>query len=668
LINGPVDCDKLDYLARDAFSAGVPIALDSGRLISKLRLATIESDEGQPYISLAIVMSGTRALDELLVSRLFLFDKFYFHPKVMAAEEAVRSGLRAMARAVPSFLNPVTLLDYGDDELLHLRSEDVEARYGVTRTNTDVVRAIELFGRVRNHDLPKRAFAFAVRFMAKVPSLIVKYEYQDNFDEAASVNEVEFKQLGRNLEDPVWLERFTGRLNELAREIGVESDAYIAHQVAERVTKATHLPVVMAGGVVAQHPPFLFKAHEWTEAYALNRATSYVFAYSDLEKVHLAAERLFLLERGMPHFAPSCASIAKLSEDRLQRERENLPLEWTDHRLRQDYLSTQDATRRVAALRDKFATFLNAFDRRIASRLIEAWLYQFPTADLQESAICLLEHLKYYEKSDILDGFKVLIGNHSELKSALWIPFVAQTDPGKSADVLVADVRPLDVFCRKIGELDVSTIEKFEHVVFFDDAINTGTQALTLLRSWFGAEADGTDVLSDRDEPLSEDVRDALRKAKIHFVVFAKHHQGESHLRNGVRDLALGTVEVLSVVDSASLEHTLSGLMCSTEKSKALLIEYMKQQGEQLLARRAHAKGWPPEQQAKFALGFGELHLTIAFHHSISTALPAVLWEHLDGPTKYWLPLFPRDREAVRKALTTPDVQTPPDELPLYPD
>ncbi len=53
IVNGPVDCDKLDYLARDAHMAGVPISLDVHRLLSKLRLVRVERET--PLYSLAIV-------------------------------------------------------------------------------------------------------------------------------------------------------------------------------------------------------------------------------------------------------------------------------------------------------------------------------------------------------------------------------------------------------------------------------------------------------------------------------------------------------------------------------------------------------------------------------------------------------------------------------------
>ncbi|MBK8003906.1 MAG: HD domain-containing protein [Gemmatimonadetes bacterium] len=106
IVNGVIDCDKLDYLARDAQSAGVPISLDVERLYSKLRLTEATTKKGNKAFVLAIEQSGVRALEEMLASRIFLYDKFYYHQKVMAAEELARRALSRLAEAIPDLASP----------------------------------------------------------------------------------------------------------------------------------------------------------------------------------------------------------------------------------------------------------------------------------------------------------------------------------------------------------------------------------------------------------------------------------------------------------------------------------------------------------------------------------------------------------------------------------
>ncbi|HZJ01072.1 MAG TPA: HD domain-containing protein, partial [Gemmatimonadaceae bacterium] len=175
IINGPVDSDKIDYLARDGHMVGVPISLDLERLRSKLRLVRTTNLKGAPVYSLAIVPSGARALEEMLVSRIFLYDKFYYHPKIMAAEELVRRALHFLSKAHPNLQSPSELLNYGDDEFLSMTPSVFIQRYGLYKETKDVTKGCELLRQARARELPKRAFAFAQRFMPEAPEAYSRF-------------------------------------------------------------------------------------------------------------------------------------------------------------------------------------------------------------------------------------------------------------------------------------------------------------------------------------------------------------------------------------------------------------------------------------------------------------------------------------------------------------
>ena len=176
IVNGPVDCDKLDYLARDAHMAGVPISLDIDRLLSKLRLVRTKGDDDREVFSIAVVPSGTRALDELLVSRIFMYDKFYYHPKIMAAEELIRRALHTLKKAFPVLQDPAVLLPFGDDDFLAHTPQTLKARFGKEQDVAALTTGCELLRRTRSRDLPKRAFAVARRYLPELPDLAARFE------------------------------------------------------------------------------------------------------------------------------------------------------------------------------------------------------------------------------------------------------------------------------------------------------------------------------------------------------------------------------------------------------------------------------------------------------------------------------------------------------------
>jgi len=88
LLSGPIDVDKMDYLARDSLHAGVPYGrhYDQERLLSSLCL-----DESGT--ALAITEKGRTAAELLVFARYVMFSEVYWH-------HAVRSATAMLQRAV----------------------------------------------------------------------------------------------------------------------------------------------------------------------------------------------------------------------------------------------------------------------------------------------------------------------------------------------------------------------------------------------------------------------------------------------------------------------------------------------------------------------------------------------------------------------------------------
>jgi HD superfamily phosphohydrolase len=80
MLSGPVDIDKMDYLARDSLHCGVPYGrnFDQGRLIASLCLN--EAGDG-----LAITDKGRTAAELIVFARYVMFSEVYWHHAVRAA-------------------------------------------------------------------------------------------------------------------------------------------------------------------------------------------------------------------------------------------------------------------------------------------------------------------------------------------------------------------------------------------------------------------------------------------------------------------------------------------------------------------------------------------------------------------------------------------------------
>ncbi|MGH8610828.1 MAG: HD domain-containing protein, partial [Gammaproteobacteria bacterium] len=77
MVNGPIDCDKVDYLRRDGFACGVPYAdsIDVPRLLSSL--AVVYNHAGQP--ELGVSPKGLAPVESILNARYHLFSEVYWH-------------------------------------------------------------------------------------------------------------------------------------------------------------------------------------------------------------------------------------------------------------------------------------------------------------------------------------------------------------------------------------------------------------------------------------------------------------------------------------------------------------------------------------------------------------------------------------------------------------
>ncbi len=79
IINGPFDADKLDYIQRDSYFAGLRSGLDVDRL---LQTVWIDPHERQ---CIKVMGSGVTTLEQILFNKIMSYTKIYHHHKVRAA-------------------------------------------------------------------------------------------------------------------------------------------------------------------------------------------------------------------------------------------------------------------------------------------------------------------------------------------------------------------------------------------------------------------------------------------------------------------------------------------------------------------------------------------------------------------------------------------------------
>ena len=109
LLSGPIDVDKMDYLARDSLHAGVPYGrhFDQERLLSSLCL-----DESGT--ALAITGKGRTAAELMVFARYVMFSEVYWHHAVRAATAMLQRGLWLIRDRI----DPARLTGFQDHEFV----------------------------------------------------------------------------------------------------------------------------------------------------------------------------------------------------------------------------------------------------------------------------------------------------------------------------------------------------------------------------------------------------------------------------------------------------------------------------------------------------------------------------------------------------------------------
>ena len=182
IISGPVDADKLDYIARDGHHSGLPLGIDLTRLISKLEVVVV-TPENAPnealrerarqspnmrFYDMGISQTGLGSYEQLIIARVLLYDRLYYHQKVRAAESMLQRLIRLAEEERKS--------QYSIEELFSGSSDDVFV--GVVggelkspHLGCGGARSQAVARSILERRIYYRAFAFAARFISGLDRL-----------------------------------------------------------------------------------------------------------------------------------------------------------------------------------------------------------------------------------------------------------------------------------------------------------------------------------------------------------------------------------------------------------------------------------------------------------------------------------------------------------------
>ncbi len=379
VISGPLDADKLDYMARDSYHAGLPVALDTNRLINKLEVVAVtpetvsiptlrrraEAAKGQRYYDVGISVAGLGAYEQMVVGRVILYDRLYYHHKVRAAEAMVRKLIEVSEeeRGRPFALREL-FFGASDDGMVDL----IGGRLMTDGFGGGGDRARALARAIRDRDLYHRTFAVAKRFIGGLDGLPEK--------ERDDARVYRWNVLLKDLSDPAAARQIEEQIVAKAREcLGVLTDLGIGPgelRLEHVVLDVAFNKVVVRGSDILTRtedghlgtPNLFFDPERWSNAYKEQKQCGFVFAPRRLVPLVALAARIVFYDRFRLTMNRDADRVAKTSQ---------LPITgWID-RLAAAGVCSPECKEALTAQRPQFVPV-----RADEIRLPEAWRRENP--------------------------------------------------------------------------------------------------------------------------------------------------------------------------------------------------------------------------------------------------------------------------------------------------
>jgi HD superfamily phosphohydrolase len=642
LITNVIDADKLDYMFRDGFLTGVPLAVDLERLLFKLKcielpenrmpeqLAAICTNDDDALV-LGIDLAGQRLAYDVTVARAMLFERVYLHHKTRAAERV------AMRRLDEFNAKPWWLLAF-DDSLF--------------TGDQPMSRTVRM---LRDRALPQRAYALSYNFLPGVAVGEITEEPDVPPEEADSwrrlTHDLERAPARARLESKILLtaQRMAAALNGRA----TVTEVWVDTMPARGDLGTWDLWVETPDGEKSVAKTYDARA----AAYAHSPAQTFFIYATGIGAVpeigFLASEFVMATRYGLytGRRAADGAKVPFRAVEEIKRELESAVADpyYAVARLRPmpAFLRKSGTEERLATLAIRFHHYHAQAKVQVDSKRIRDFLRQFPE-DLAKEMLTLLEKVLFLDRDRLGKDFAEFLADDAEAQEQ-YVPLTQHAE--KSANHLpyfLADGRETRLNVVTLGE----ALASGDPITFFDDCNISSTQSRTAVQVWFGLEPLLADEAAELASPLTEKEAEELTERRCRFRFAYGHKVGLEEFIELLSSVSMG-----SDVEAQHLEERSRPL---AESASDELVAFLREVGEDVLTSTKgleKPERWTNDRCAAYALGYGDCQQLVVMFYNTPTGTVTALWKSGRFRGAPWMPLFPRRGE--------PGVSRPPGQLPV---
>lgn len=292
MINGQYDADKLDYLRRDSYSAGLALTYDIDRFLYKVKISTREEREGENVIlgkHLVIPISGVSAVEEMAFSQLMLASYIYQHQKVLATDALMWDIVEGLSNN-GKLEHPCDFLYYCDNDILGIASgnpdEDFSLKISEKTFNASTNKKIsDIVKRINNRDLPKRAFVVNCSTVINSPES-KQYPVSDIADRIHGIVELrnEICDVATEISNKL-PSKFGGRKHIDLYDIYISiPKTSIAKDLSNALVQKNNGEFVDLSSIV--------RLSDWADAFAWHKWNAYIFSQEDILPIVSVASKV----------------------------------------------------------------------------------------------------------------------------------------------------------------------------------------------------------------------------------------------------------------------------------------------------------------------------------------------------------------------------------------
>jgi hypothetical protein len=667
IISGPLDVDKLDYIPRDCYMAGVPMPVDVDRLMEKIQVVTVPANSIPEYCEetgvgpdqsiqvLAVQTAGSRAFEELVISRFLLYEKLYYHQKIRAVEGAVVNALEILKVEQQEFGKISTYLQLSDDEFL------LQHWPGQASPSKRLAAAKELVASIIDRNPLVRCYAFG-------PGLVKGLEPDS---EEFRTRWKKLKPMVGAKRDEAWFEfrkQVADKARVFLRWIGQAglADALIDDQIMvdlppiQGIAEKTKFFVGDEQFGVA---PFItrFRVERWAEAYETQHTIGFVYTLPEFATaVYFAVRDLIWLEHELSFDDASwtrtklkSADLHDFSQKIAANDEHHVPFSEPKFILdRREFAQRNEHKLEIiekyadvlGELAERCKTFESHDGARISVAGVRSWLLQFNVEEIP-LAIRVLGGIKFWGRSALSDALAFSVAGRFQ-KGFQALSLGSPTASAHHLTYLWNDVRD------RIGS-DLTVISSSSEInselpmVIYDDNVGSGGQAGTVFSQWFGKNLE-SDLHERHAGPLTREEIEKLRHVPVFLVFATGFRSGLAKIESRLRELTDNPNVNGLIIDPADLSCFRPAARVFSEPTEAERAQSaFGETGRIAIHDMAVKRNWSLEKTNDRILGYGNAGGLTVFHYNVPTTTITALWSSSRSEEASWTALFPRRPRTV---------------------